>query len=333
MNNWQGVILPFLFIGSAGSLVLFIVAVVQENRSEHRGGFRLAFYTIVSLVMLTMTVGATVALLNTGFRQYIFKSADLYQQRYSGPPQLYLPSQGAIALPLKEGTSVAAPGPTTTLPSVYQCSKDCQFTAYDKTQVGLWVTNYKQWQKQQGLSLATRRSLATSLGFFIIGLPLYLVFSRLMRKGRRADGNKPSPLNSLYFYGVAFAGLVMAVVASGVIINDGLQVWLKTGSDTSVPIVQPAIDGPTSSDYGVKSLLACKDKCGFSAEEVSLANQWVADNAKYQDAQTTNTGQYSAELATTIPFVLVGLPLFLYHFTSIRKESSEPKPNSPASIS
>lgn len=319
-------IVPFLFVGGAGALVLFIVAVIQEGKSEHKGSFRWSFYTIVSLVMLTITVGASIALLNIGFRQYVFRSANTYDQRYQSPPTLVLVSSpnGAAG---KE-TSVVEPVPVSG--ALYQCTSGCQFTDDDKQAVASWQTQYKQWQDEQTLSLTTRRNLATSLGFLIVGAPLFIVFFRMMRK-RPTDAQKSSPLHAFYFYGVAFAGLVMAVVAAGIVINDGLQVWLKTGP-TNNSFVQPL--SVASNAYGVKSLLACKDKCGFTAEQVALANQWIADDASYTERQQSNVGQYSGQMAGAIPFVLVGLTLFFYHFTTIRRETSDSStPTPPASIS
>lgn len=327
------VIIPFIIVGGLGALVLFIVAVVQESKSDRKGGFRQAFYTVVSLVMLTITVGSSIALLNVGFRQFVFTSATTFQQRYSTPPALYLPSQGGTIIPVKgdiTGPTAVTTSPTTTSPSVYQCTTDCQLTTDDKAAVEQWVTSYQDWQKQQSSSLATRRSLANALGFLIVGLPLFIIFFRWVQRGHKQEqGDKPSPLRSLYFYGVAFAGLVMAVVATGIVINDGLKVWLKTGSDTNV-ISQPV--PALATDYGVKSLLACSTKCGFTSEQVSLANHWLTDNTKYTELQRTNQGQYSSDLAMAIPFVVVGLPLFLYHFTTIRKDSTEPKPSTPAIV-
>lgn len=318
------IIIPFIFIGGAGALVLFIVAVIQEGRTDHRGGFRTSFFTIVSLVMLTITVGSSIALLGIGLRQYVFRSATLYQQRYNSPPVLSLPSQGGVILEKGQPVGgVTAPVPSSTTTSsttAYACTKDCQFTTDDKTAVTAWVTNYEQWQHDQSLSVATRRSLANALGFFIVALPLYWFFFRWVQRQRRQDTTgKPSPLRSLYFYGVAFAGLVMAVVAAGIVVNDGLNVWLKTG--TSTGISQPVL-APTT-DLGVTGLIACQSKCGFTADQVALARQWSSDNAKYVAIQQSNKGQYSNDLSMAIPFILVGLPLFLYHFTSIRKDTPE----------
>ena len=49
------VLIPLVGVGV---VVLFIVAVIQQSKQEHTGGFKQAFFTVVSLVML-----ATLALM------------------------------------------------------------------------------------------------------------------------------------------------------------------------------------------------------------------------------------------------------------------------------
>lgn len=327
--NSLSIIMPAILIGGLGVLVLFIVAIVQESKATHKSGFRQAFFTMVALILLAITIGSSVALLNVGFRQWVFRSANLYQQRFSSPPQLYLPSQGAVVLPLKDGGTAGVapvPGPTTT--AVYQCGQDCQFTEADKAAVTQWQTDYTTWQKNKNLSQATRQSIANALGFLIVSLPLFILFFRWMEQGFQQLQAKTSPLRSLYFYFVAFIGLLMAVVSTGFVVNDGLRVWLKTTPDNGGVISEPFPASTT--DYGVKSLLACKDKCGFTAEQVTLAKQWVTDNTTYQELQRSNKGQFSSDMATAIPFILVGLPLFLFHFSKVRKDN--PEPTSPPAI-
>lgn len=322
--NSLSIIMPAILIGGLGVLVLFIIAIVLESKAEHKSGFRQAFYTMVAMILLAITVGSTIVLFNVGFRQWVFRSANLYQQRYNSPPMLSLPSQGGV-VPLKGAPAGAvAPTPTTvTTPVAYACSGTCQFTSDDKAAVTQWVADYRTWQKTQSLSQATRQSIANALGFLIVALPLFFLFFRWMERGFHQLQSKTSPLRSLYFYYVAFVGLLMAVVATGFIVNDGLRVWLKTTPDNGGVVSQPY--PATSADYGVTSLLACKDKCGFTAEQVSLANQWLADNATYQQRQQSNKGQFSNDLATAIPFVLIGLPLFLFHFFKVRQDTPETK--------
>lgn len=133
--NSLNFILPAILIGGLGVLVLFIVAIVQEGKSGHKSGFRQAFFTMVALIMLAMTIGSSIALLNVGFRQWVFRSANLYQQRYSSPPPLTLVSS-------PNGTSTVTPVPvdgkvvpTTVAGALYQCTNGCQFTDADKTAV------------------------------------------------------------------------------------------------------------------------------------------------------------------------------------------------------
>lgn len=316
----------FSALAGVGVVVMFIIAVIQEGKSERKAGFKQAFYTVLSLVMLSIVVGSGVALLTLGLKQSVFHNASKYEQRFNNPPPLFLGGRAGVPEAVKgQAAPVAVPDTTAT----YTCTDKCQFSDADKQTVDSWVTSYKQWQQENKTNLPLRRELASILAFLIVAFPLYIVFSRLMAKGAKqelADRQHPNSLRSFYFYFISFAGLIMAVIGLGGVINVGLKVGLKTQPEVSSFSINPA-----PNDQGVKSILACKSKCGFTAEQVSLAQQWLTDSKEVLARQQLNKGQYDSDLSAEIPAVVIGFPLFWYHFTRIRKESQDPEV--PASTS
>ncbi|MBI2984739.1 MAG: hypothetical protein HYY50_03895 [Candidatus Kerfeldbacteria bacterium] len=303
-----GILIPLVGIGV---VVLFIVAVMQQSKMEHAGGFKQAFFTVVSLVMLAITVGSLVAILSTTFRQTIFTQARSPYGRFGEPPPaLYLP--GA---PMKEAQAVA-----------YTCKEKCQFTADDKAQFASWKDQYKQWRdNRQQSNQQFRNDLVGPLSFLIVGLPLYLVFARLMERGGKRELDqlkKPAPLRSLYYYFVAFSGLLMVVFAAGWIINTVLRVVLRA-EDPYGGVTRPVA---SESDRGTESIVNCASKCGFSADEVRLVRQWQSDQKTFEERTNNKTVQIHSDLSTQLPLLLVGLPLFWAHFARIRRESQESKP-------
>lgn len=320
---WLAVLVPILGIAV---VVVFIVAVIQEGKSERRN-FKQAFFVIVSLVMLGITVGSSIALLSTTFANYAFPSAKEYQQRFNSPPGLYL--AGLTAVETSDGVDQKMVGAPQTVP--YTCATECQFTEADKTAVANWKTTYTQWRDEHVGSLLYRRDLAVILPFLIVALPLFIIFFRLMQKGaaqEMAETKKISPIRSLYFYFIAFGGLLIAVFGAGGTINIGLNSLLKTSTDMNGSVSEPV---PAPYDNGgVKSLIACADKCGFSAEDTALANQWLTDAENYAARQNSTTGKTANDLSIYLPLLLVGIPLFWYHFARIRKETQDAHvPTSP----
>ena len=305
MNNLDFVA-PLLALSGVAVIVLGIIAVVQDIRQERKYGYRQAFYTIVTLVMLVMSVGSGISLMVVGLKEAI-PSARTYNARLSFPPSPFL-------------TGVPEKGLTT----AYTCTDTCEFTALDKQNFTDWKNQYQTWRDSENLNLQLRRDLAGGLALFLVAVPLYLLFSRWMNRGAKQEielHQRPSPLRSVYFYGVAFGSLVLAVVGAAFVINTGLKVWLKT-DDTSRTLVAPT-PAVTTVNTAADSIIACASKCGFTTDDVALVKDWKSMNDSYTSQQQKNTGSAANEVANTIPYIVFGVPLFWYHFTRIRKDSGD----------
>lgn len=306
---WLAILTPLLGIGV---VVVFIVAVIQEGKSERRG-FKQAFFIVVTLVMLGISVGATIGLFSTTMRQYVFPDAKNYARRFNSPPPLFLTGTTSTL----EGVKPAGPP----LTSPYTCTTDCQFTAEDKISITNWQTSYRQWRDEEFGTLTFRRDVATLLPFLIVALPLFIIFFRLMQRGAAselAETKKISPLRSLYFYFIAFSGLLIAVIGAGGTINIGLNRLLNTSDPTMNEPIRSAID-----DGAVKSIITCADKCGFSTADVKLAQDWISDTKAFTTRTQSGAGRTGNDLANFLPLLFVGIPLFWYHFNRIRKETQE----------
>lgn len=296
---------PLLFIAGVAVIILAIIAVVQDIKQERKYGYRQAFFTIVTLVMLVMAVGSGISLVALGLKQGVFTTAKEYTQRMNTPPAPYL-----VGSPEK-GVAVSA---------AYTCTTDCQFTTADKQNFTDWKTQYQAWKDANSNNQQVRRDLAGGLALFIISLPLYLLFVRWMNRGAKEENQqhqRPSPLRSVYFYGVAFAGLVMAVVGGAMLLNTLFKVVLKTTSTSNMAYAPSMVSAAVPAD----SVIACADKCGFTADDVALVKEWKAENSTVIAKQQSTTGTTSNDLGNTLPYVLFGVPLFWLHFARIRKET------------
>ena len=309
---FMGALSPVAIIGI---VLFFIMAIVAEAKSAGKGGaVRSAFSYAVSLVMLLIIVATSAFLLQEGFRAWVFTKAE--SSAVSGIPPILPLSVEKIA-----DTSGAA----------YACTDSCQFNTVDKDALSTWKSNYTSWRDNNTttgtFSTYQKRSLVNAFSFLIVAIPLFWWFfirmvQREQRKARAEGMTKSSPLRSCYFYLVAFTGLVGVVVSGALLINLGLKnvMGLQKGSSTS----SPAMVDVAYEQNGVKSIINCTDKCGFTADDKALAEQWLVDYAAFQ---RTNMGGGSnnaqTDLSTLIPIILVSAPVFLYHFITIRKETSD----------
>jgi hypothetical protein len=125
-------------------------------------------------------------------------------------------------------------------------------------------------------------------------------------------------LRSVYFYGLALAGLIMAVVSASILINSGLKRVLKT--ETPDTVVGLSIAKPGAETTTAQSIIDCASTCSFTSEEVALVREWKTA-AEAASTDTTYSATQS-DLANMIPLLLLGAPLFWFHFARIRKETS-----------
>lgn len=103
-------------------------------------------------------------------------------------------------------------------------------------------------------------------------------------------------LRLLYLYLFSFVGLLITVIGSVQIIDLGLKTYVFKVSEYTYyaePVIAP--DG--------------KQVSGVSAEEQKKRN----------DLEQTN--QRKRQLSTSLSMILVGIPLYLYHWRTIKKES------------
>jgi preprotein translocase subunit YajC len=310
-----------------GVITFFIIAIVQEGKGDQRGNaIRHAFLSIISLVMLSMVVVSAIYLGQLALKQWVFTNAPDYSSYSVSSP----PAPEAYLVGVK---SLAVPAGSTG----FTCSDTCEFSDTDKTSIRQWLTDYDNWRKgdNTGISVARQRDAVTALSFLLIAAPLFFFFFRMLqqeaKKEREMGKHKPGALRSVYFYLIAFSGLVAAVISSALLVNLGLKTAFGLGGEQNqIPYPQPAVN----STY-VTSIVNCAAACGFTVQEVQLAQDWQTDNQDIQKRYNQQgTSKAQGDLAGNIPIVLVTLPLFWYHFATIRRESQDvtPEPTKPTTV-
>lgn len=283
--------------------------------SEQSSAIRNIYFYLVSLIALGFIVGSSVYVLNYVAKVTVFTKGEV-SGRYLPPSLVLSPSK------------LEADGSLTKV----TCTPDCSLSESDRTSINDWQNTYKDWQTQPTTSTTKARGLVNALSFLIVALPVFWFHFRTVQRDYREESaqaggalkRSTSILRAIYFYFVALAAVVMFIISAGVSINTALKTWVvkDAASDSNVAVPAKTISGEaTSETEGVDTLLACADKCGISAEQKSLLIQWqedYADAKREQDNQQTYTWQRT--LASSIPFLLVSIPLFWLHWTVIQRE-------------
>ncbi len=98
----------------------------------------------------------------------------------------------------------------------------------------------------------------------------------------------------LYLYLFSFVGLLITIIGSIQILDLGIKTYVFNVSDYS---------------YYVEPVLSPEGKPSISVEEQKRRNQLEQDN------------QLKRQLSNSLAMIAVGIPLYLYHWKTIKKEA------------
>lgn len=260
------------------------------------------YFTIVTLITLTMMVASFGYILYVGLDSAVFvKSAE--ERNNSFPPGLYF----------------AKSDPTVTR----TCTDECVLTDAEKQVFSEWERDYTQWQSESSLSYDAR-SLVNAISFFIVSAPLFFLHYRILRREYLAsvDADEGSGVFSIYYYIAALGTLVVAIVFAAMFINTVLRTWVITDANTQDrSYATPSMIAPETQD--ADTVISCAEQCEFSEDQVALVREWKTD---YQTSMTkTNQTSWKTDFSRNIAGMLVTLPVFWYHWVFLRRESKKNK--------
>lgn len=119
-------------------------------------------------------------------------------------------------------------------------------------------------------------------------------------------GNKPPIIKTLYLYVVSLVALFTVVFSLADIINIALRTYVFTAADQGYFGYYPEPACPVRTADAATST---KDVCISAKERETIDKK-------------NNTAQKQRDLVRDISFIIVGVPLFLYHWRIIRKKET-----------
>ena len=123
--------------------------------------------------------------------------------------------------------------------------------------------------------------------------------------------NKYPLIRKIYLYLFALIGLVLITIGCVRLVGLGLKTYIFTKADIYIeyPIAKP-----------IRTALVEVDKVeGDKAVEFEQPTKEEIE--EYQNKQQTANRQ--REAAESLAFIIVGLPLYLYHWSMIKKDKKE----------
>lgn len=139
----------------------------------------------------------------------------------------------------------------------------------------------------------------------------------------------------VYLYLFAAVGLIFTVAGTVMLINLGLKIWVftKADIDRSYYMEEPV---PLLLNYDrnlemVKNLQECSETCNLTEVQKQQIDYWLEDYAKWRENQKKEkkvdyiTSQRQRQASSAISMILVGIPLYLYHWAIIKRDHRKKK--------
>jgi len=149
---------------------------------------------------------------------------------------------------------------------------------------------------------------------------------------------KNSGIRTLYLYIFALTGLAMTVIGCAIILNIILKQYVFTYSDESRRITpEYYIDKPmmefNSNEMDINTATKLTENgeyIGLTDEQINSLNQWIEDYEEYrlqikENKESRSNIDYLKEsrhesMSVSLSIILVGLPLFIIHWSLIVKD-------------
>ena len=137
---------------------------------------------------------------------------------------------------------------------------------------------------------------------------------------------KHSLIRAIYLYLFTIIGLTLLIIGSVKFVDMGLKAFVFTKAEDPQEISQ------SYKYYSVPPIPMDKieayqeEEVELSTEEKAAVKQWIDDYKRWQEAEAKIdyvASQRQKEASQNLAFILIGLPLYLFHWRIIRRETKE----------
>ncbi len=142
-------------------------------------------------------------------------------------------------------------------------------------------------------------------------------------------------IRTIYLYLFALLGLVLITIGSVNLINLGLKRFIFTKADQELNynlkppllVMTAGTAGKTATEEDLISAMEkCQEKCDLTLEQKQEIASWLKDYKSWQEQESKFdylAQQRQREFSLALSLIIVGLPLYLYHWSIIKKETKE----------
>ena len=133
-----------------------------------------------------------------------------------------------------------------------------------------------------------------------------------------------SLVRTIYLYLFSLLGLSLLTIGGVRFVDMALKAFVFTKAEEMRSIEEPYMLSP----YPLREMEEVGDKCDLSEEEKALLQQWLQDYKSQQEKRSKVNYvvvERHKEASINLSLIVVGLPLYLYHWGTIKKDIREKK--------
>jgi len=133
-------------------------------------------------------------------------------------------------------------------------------------------------------------------------------------------------LRKIYLYLFSMVGLILVIIGAVGFINLGLQLTIFRDA---LQYKYGYLDRPPE-PYFLERVNTLKESEELTEQDKEMLKQWEEDYKKWQESQKKGYLPYvENELSRDVALLIVGIPLYLYHWSLIKKEGGSPPSKEP----
>ncbi len=128
-------------------------------------------------------------------------------------------------------------------------------------------------------------------------------------------------IRTIYLYLFALLGLVLLIIGGVRFVDMGLKAFVFTKAEEEQRL---AYKQPSYIPYPVQQIEKLQEEEGLSEEEKVTIRQWLADYKDWEERRSQIdpvTARRHRDASLNLALILIGLPLYLYHWQIIKKET------------
>ncbi len=130
-------------------------------------------------------------------------------------------------------------------------------------------------------------------------------------------------IRTIYLYIFALLGLILIIIGGVRFIDMGLKAFVFTRAEEDQRI---SYSYPSYAPYSLSKLEGSTEDDRLTDEEIVLVKEWLDDYQSWKekaDQIDPVSSQRHREASMSLAMILIGLPLYLYHWRIIKKETKE----------